>query len=369
MFKIIFSRLNVVLVLVFTALTLDASLNRPTGADSQSPVERIVPGVNDLITVRNMSVYLPPGAGWEKQETPMPQGGRLLEFERQLPNGNRVQIHIADYFGATDADVPEFAFPLPWANDEQRLAALIAVMESVSGPDVRNTEWLSIPRAPQTTYGAVCRERHDVREEKLRKKLFLWQDWMLFCVDPISHIPIEIDYAERYPAARGAPSPTFESDAGRFFDSIQFPLGTSLEVTAALVQANTRLFSDGGDPNDYPAEVVFTLDPGVTKKSLSKLGGDLFTLKNTFPMDTDRRAVAQRVSDETYRPYDFLAVPRSLSGSDRVFMSGVMIHRRLLPKGHLGKGSGYGDFLLKCRVHLFNALPYRVEHTGIEWQK
>jgi len=47
---------------------------------------------------------------------------------------------------------------------------------------------------------AACRELHVVREDrKAGAGLFLWQDWMLFCMDPISRVPIQIDYADRYP--------------------------------------------------------------------------------------------------------------------------------------------------------------------------
>jgi hypothetical protein len=48
---------------------------------------------------------------------------------------------------------------------------------------------------------------------------------MLFCVDPVSRIPIQIDYAERYPIG-GMLSPSFAKDLATFFDSVEFrPVG------------------------------------------------------------------------------------------------------------------------------------------------
>jgi len=81
-------------------------------------------------------------------------------------------------------------------------------------------------RGPQSIFGAVCRERHDLREEQDDGgRSFLWQDRMLFCVDPVSRIPIQIDYAERYPIG-GMLSPSFAKDLATFFDSVEFrPVG------------------------------------------------------------------------------------------------------------------------------------------------
>jgi hypothetical protein len=150
----------------------------------------------------------------------MPPGGKLYEFERNLPNGNRRQIHIADYYGPEGAIKFESMFY--GKSDAERLQFLIHLIESVPQPHVRRSEWVTTVREPQRRFGAVCRERHDTREdEEEGAGRYLWQDWMLFCVDPISHIPIQIDYAERYPVGE-TPSPSFAEDAAAFFDSIQF---------------------------------------------------------------------------------------------------------------------------------------------------
>jgi tetratricopeptide (TPR) repeat protein len=139
----------------------------------------------------------------------------------------------------------------------------------------------------------------------------------------------------------------------------------TFEVSAAIVQANTRLFRDGTDTDDYPAQVVFSLDPKVKGEALRKLGPQLYTLKNTSPKDPAQKAIVDDISDERYRPNVFVQVPRSLSDSDKVYVGGLIVYRGLLPKRHLGKGSGYGDFLLKCYVDVVDGQPRRLEHIGV----
>jgi hypothetical protein len=185
-----------------------------------TPARPVIPGVDDQITVRNMSVHLPAGTGWTIRVIPMPREGRLYEFERDLPNGSRMQIHIADYSGPAGAR--EYERGVSNMNDAQRLESLIRALESVPEPLVRRSEWVTTVRRPQRSFGAVCRERHDARQERKEGAgRFLWKDWMLFCVDPVSRIPIQIDYAERYPVG-GVPSPSFAEDAAAFFDSVEF---------------------------------------------------------------------------------------------------------------------------------------------------
>jgi tetratricopeptide (TPR) repeat protein len=141
------------------------------------------------------------------------------------------------------------------------------------------------------------------------------------------------------------------------------------EVSAAIVQANTRLFSDGTDTDDYPAQVVFSLDPQVKSAALRKLGPQLFALKNTSPEDPAQKTIIQAISDERHRLDVFVSVPRSLVRSDKVYVGSLIIYRGLLPKRHIGKGSGYGDFLLKCCVDVVDGQPRRLEHIGVVWIK
>jgi hypothetical protein len=188
---------------------------------------------------------------------------------------------------------------------------------------------------------------------------------MLFCVDPISCLPIKIDYAEYFPAG-STPSPSFADEAAAFFNSIEFYRRTNIEVTAAIVQANTKLFSDA-DAKDYPAQVVLSLGPNITSVMLKKLGPNLFALKKTSSKDPDKQVIARDISDKRFRPLKFLQVPRSLSGSDKVYMGGAVIRRNLFPKGHIGKKSGYGEFLLKLCLQMIGDQLYLLEHIGVEW--
>lgn len=180
----------------------------------------VVPGVDDRLRVRNMTLRLPAGSGWTKRLVQFRDGGRLYEFERDLPNGKRLQIHVADLF--SPATVKEYQKAMKNVKDDQRLAIFTHnLTEAFSNPETRLIEWVAIPRGPQRRFGAACRERHDIREDEESKGRFMWQDWMLFCIDPISHVPIEVDYAERYPTD-GAPSPSFAKDAAAFYDSLEF---------------------------------------------------------------------------------------------------------------------------------------------------
>jgi len=356
-------------------LLLCACAGIPAGTPSalpQPPQSRpVVAGVDDQISVRAMSVRLPPGAGWEKRELPMPDGGVLLEFERSLASGNRVQIHIADYFGHPRVLPLELA--MSGRSDMERLAMFLMVVgESAARfKGRRQSEWVEMQRGPQRRFNAACREKHELREERAENgNLYLWQDWMFFCVDPVSHIPIQTDYAERYPAEGGTVSPTFTEDAAAFFDSIEFRAADLTtrpvaEVSAAFVQANNNLFSNI-DREDYAATVVFSLDPNVKDPTLLNLAHRLFKLKGTSPQNPSENAIAKHLTDERAFFTRFILVPESMSKSGNVFIGDLMIHRALLPKGHLGKGSGYGEFLLRIRAYPATEHNYRLEHVGIQ---
>ncbi len=346
----------------------------PTGAQA-SESRPAVPGVEDQVTVRAMSVRLPAAEGWRKREVPMKDGGVLFEIERDLPTGNRVQIHVADYYGPSRLLATEL-----WMSGLSDAERLDLFLKKVVGPtlfsskEFRHSEWVETQRDPQRRFGAACRENHALREDRAENgRLFLWQDWMLFCVDPVSHIPIEVDYAERYPAEGRMPSPSFSEDAAAFFDSVQvhrtgLTMRPVAEVTAAFIQANNKLFSDI-DREDYPATVVFSLDPSVKDSTLQNLAQRLFRLKGTDPKDCDENAIAKHLTDERAFMGLFLVVPESISQSDKVFVGDAVIRRRLLPKGHIGRGSGYGDFLLRFRVYPATEHRYELGHVGIQWLK
>ena len=331
----------------------------------------VIAGVDDQITVRAMSVRLPPGAGWRKREVPMPDGGVLFEFERTLPTGNLVHIHVADYFGPPRLLPMELV--MSGRSDTERLGMFLMVSElaAASFKGRRQSEWVEMQRGPQRRFGAVCREKHELREERAENgSLYLWQDWMLFCVDPVSHIPTQIDYAERYRAEGGMLSPTFTEDVAAFFDSIHFRKADLAarpvaEVSAAFVQANNNLFSNI-DQKDYPATVVFSLDPNVKDSTLPNLAQRLFKLKGTSPKNPSENPIAKHLTDERTFFAKFIFVPESISKSGKVFIGDVMIRRALLPKGHLGKGSGYGEFLLRIRAYPATEYDYWLEHVGIQ---
>jgi hypothetical protein len=342
---------------------------------SQAPERRTAaPEVDEQIRVRAMSVRLLAAEGWRKREVPMQDGAILFEIERDLPTGNRVQIHVTDYFGPPRLLAMELL--MSGLSDTKRLDSfLINIGPMLSNPaGLRHAEWVETPRGPQRSFGAACREKHELREELAEHgNLYLRQDWMLFCIDPVSHMPIQLDYAELYRAEGGTPSPRFHEDAAAFFDSVQFH-GTVLasrpvaDVTAAFIQANNKLFSNI-DKEDYPATVVFSLDPTVKDTTLQNLAQRLFRLKGTDPQDPGEQVIAKHLTDERAFFGLFFVVPKSIAQSDKVFIGDAMIRRRLLPKGHLGKGSGYGDFLLRFRAYPATEHHYELGHVGIQWLK
>lgn len=363
------------LIVCVTLLGGCASPRETSPATSLPQSERrpVVVGQDDQVGVRGMSARIPPAAGWTRRDAPMPKGGTLVEFERDLPGGNRGQIHITDYFG------PSAILPLELSmsghDDATRLAWFISFFESAPRSEVvRHFEWVDMQRRPQSRFNAVCREKHELREDYDQSgTLHLWQDWMLFCLDPASHVPVQIDYAERFPGEGGSPSPTFSKDAEEFFDGIVFREGSlgdrpSAEVVAAFVQVNDHLFS-AVDHKDYPATVVFSLDQDVKGAGLQQLAQRLFRLKNTSPSAPLESVIARRLTEEKAVPTRFEIVPATLSRGGAFYLGDVLIHRQLLPKGHLGKSSGYGAFLLRLKVYPATAHHYVLEHVGVEWLK
>jgi hypothetical protein len=88
---------------IYAQKLLKEKPTQPAENPPSTPARAVISGLDDRITVRNMSVRLPAGTGWTVRLIPISTGGQLYEFERDLPIGNRVQIHIADYYGPIGA--------------------------------------------------------------------------------------------------------------------------------------------------------------------------------------------------------------------------------------------------------------------------
>lgn len=326
------------------------------------------------IQVRALSLTLPADEGWSVRRQEMPKGGALHEAERELANGRRMQVHVADYYG------PEAALGMQLlmsgAPDAQRLESFIAAaLPQIEGAErVLQADWGSVERGPQRRHGAACRERQVVREERhLFGARYRWQDWMLLCIDPVSHLPVQVDYAERYAAGAAGPGAGFAADAAAVFDRVEFAAPGTVPaaratVAAALVMANNRLFGSS-DNEDYPAAVVFSVDPQADPTSLLAIAQRVFRLKGTSPADAVELVIARHLTDERPHYTRFWQVPPGIAGGDMVFVGDLVIKRALLPKGHLGAQSGYGDFLFEVLVHPASEHTYRLEHVGIRSAK
>ncbi len=354
--------------MIRAAVTLLAATLQAAAADGGPQQLPAVSG--DRVTVRALTVQLPPDQAWRLRQIAVGQGGTLHEAERDLPGGNLAQVHVADSLGPAH----ELPLQLIWSGlgDSMRLLAFIGSTEDALAAADKPLEssWVQTQRGPQRRYGAACRELHWVREDRERKDArYLWRDWMLFCIDPISHLPVQIDYAERYRADAGGPGAAFEADAEAFFDGLEFargeqPARPSAETPAAMIMANSMLFGNA-DNEDYPAAVVFSLDPAVGAQQLRDIAQRVGRLKGTSPSDPHEAAIARQLTSEKAHFTSFMQVPPAIARSDRVFLGSIVIKRVLLPKGRFGPGSGYGDFILQVLVHPTSEFAYQIEHVGI----
>lgn len=331
-----------------------------------------IPKPANQITVHAISVRLPEGEGWRRRQVPLEGGGVLHESERDLPNGNRVQIHVADYDGPPMHRVAEIQ--MSGLDDTERLALFTQWVDPFlsTRKGRQKSEWVKTVRGPQRRFAAACKEKHEVREEAGEDgRPYLWQDWMFFCLDPVSHLLVQIDYAERYPAKGGKPSPGFSREAAAFFDSVEVDSSPGVlglrpvaEVPAAIILVEDRLYSEA-DRDDHPAAVVFSMDPGVRLENLSALAGEISRLRKTKPRDPEEKGLAKYLTDGRPNFDVFVDVPRSMSPTHRAFVTFAMVRRRLLPGGHLHREGGQDSFLLKYRLCATSEHTYGLGQVGI----
>jgi len=128
-------------------------------------------------------------------------------------------------------------------------------------------------------------------------------------------------------------------------------------IRGEIVQANTQLLSPG--LLDYPAEVVFSLDPKMPAEDLKKFATFAYRLKNTMPIDPDKKIIARAVTNEGYHPDYFLKVPVSLVGNDETYIAHVWINRGKLSEHYLKPGSS-----LTFQVYIVNGAPYTMRLLG-----
>src|SRR5262249_41443132 len=90
-------------------------------------------------------------------------------------------------------------------------------------------------------------------------------------------------------------------------------------VTAALVQANNRLFEPGREP--LPATTLFTFDKHIPDRDawLDQMARRVFRLKTEEPQNDDEAEVAQLTRDERARMYRRVELPSSFTGGPTVY--------------------------------------------------
>lgn len=107
-------------------------------------------------------------------------------------------------------------------------------------------------------------------------------------------------------------------------------------VWAALVQANTLLFSPGN--HDCPAQAIYSSDPHFDGRiyELRTISSRIQQLKNTTPSDPEAKRVADLVTDEMDRSMNW-KLPKLLTDKD-VRSTTIMVYRKHIPNGVLTSG-------------------------------
>src|SRR5262249_39608173 len=128
-------------------------------------------------------------------------------------------------------------------------------------------------------------------------------------------------------------------------------------VTAALVQANNRLFEPGREP--LPATTLFTFDKHIPDRDawLDQMARRVFRLKTEEPQNDDEAEVAQLTGEGRARMYRRVELPSSFTGGPTVYAADLIICPWFLRDGCLR------DRLLPCVAEpgeegAFEHLPY-----------
>jgi hypothetical protein len=108
-----------------------------------------------------------------------------------------------------------------------------------------------------------------------------------------------------------------------------------------------------------PAQIVFTLDSKTSESDLQRLAKLIFSLKGERPSDPDKQMLAREVTDEIYRPNDFVKVPDSLGYGMKTYITHVWIERERLSGGYIQRGAS-----LKFNVYLVDGEPYTIRFMG-----
>lgn len=121
-----------------------------------------------------------------------------------------------------------------------------------------------------------------------------------------------------------------------------FPAGcVSLEgvepvtVPAYVVQANYRLWNAATCKCNYPALLVYSLDPASSHDDMRRLAKLTFDLKGVKVAHPGQQFLSDVVTDESYYGDVHTRVPESVGYGSETFIAGMMIDRKRLSKGYL----------------------------------
>ena len=124
------------------------------------------------------------------------------------------------------------------------------------------------------------------------------------------------------------------------------------------MQANKELWNPNNS-RDYPALILFSLDPNVDLPTLKGLALISVMLKGTSQSDPDLRVMAYETAHERYTPDRFVEVPESVAHMRGIYFAELMIHRKLLSQHRIACD-------LRIAVYLRGKTLHTIRHVG-EW--
>jgi len=119
-----------------------------------------------------------------------------------------------------------------------------------------------------------------------------------------------------------------KNDLGWFISAEKDLKRNGIGVPGTIVQANEQLFSPGD--HDHPAELLFSLSPGVDVSALWRLAHEIYALKGKAAADPEEAFFSRYLADELERVRG-VKIPARLSLVEQAFVSTTIIYRAHLP--------------------------------------
>lgn len=99
-----------------------------------------------------------------------------------------------------------------------------------------------------------------------------------------------------------------------------------------IVQANAQAFEPGF--HDCAALAIYSVNGGTALSELYRIAESLFAIKGTRPKDSAERKLAEMITDEYVRAFDW-PVPTTLTKGLKIFVTAIVLPRVGMPGGIL----------------------------------